>query len=81
MSFGINSHFKFRRQALPSSSFFLYPHINCGIENKLVPLNELSHKSLYFSKVLRPEKLAAHLFEVDEDVEKDEVSPPIQNFI
>lgn len=25
------------------------------------------------SKVLRPEKLAAHLFEVDEDVEKDEV--------
>jgi len=29
------------------------------------------------SKVLRPEKLAAHLFEVDEDVEKDEVSPPM----
>lgn len=27
----------------------------------------------------RPEKLAAHLFEVDEDVEKDEVSPPIPN--
>lgn len=27
-----------------------------------------------FSKVLRPEKLAPHLFEVDEDVEKDEVS-------
>lgn len=27
--------------------------------------------------MLRPEKLAAHLFEVDEDVEKDEVSPPI----
>lgn len=36
---------------------------------------------LHFSKVLRPEKLAAHLFEVDEDVEKDEVSPPIQDFI
>lgn len=30
-----------------------------------------------FSKVLRPEKLAPHLFEVDEDVEKDEVSHPI----
>lgn len=30
-----------------------------------------------FSKVLRPEKLAPHLFEVDEDVEKDEVSRPI----
>lgn len=28
-----------------------------------------------FSKAVRPEKLAAHLFEVDEDVEKDEVSP------
>lgn len=26
------------------------------------------------SKVSRPEKLAVHLFEVDEDVEKDEVS-------
>lgn len=26
-----------------------------------------------FSKVLRPEKLVAHVFEVDEDVEKDEV--------
>lgn len=31
-----------------------------------------------FSKVLRPDKLAAHLFEVDEDVEKDEVSQLIQ---
>uniref|UniRef100_A0A7N6A1K3 Dedicator of cytokinesis 9b n=1 Tax=Anabas testudineus TaxID=64144 RepID=A0A7N6A1K3_ANATE len=28
------------------------------------------------NKVLRPEKLATHLFEVDEDVEKDEVRPP-----
>lgn len=27
------------------------------------------------SKALRTEKLAAHLFEVDEDVEKDEVGP------
>lgn len=29
------------------------------------------------SKVLRPEKLAAHLFEVDEDVEKDEVGTAV----
>lgn len=35
--------------------------------------------TLSFSKVLRPEKLAAHLFEVDEDVEKDEVSQLIEN--
>lgn len=33
------------------------------------------------SKVLRPEKLAPHLFEVDEDVEKDEVSLRVTNFI
>lgn len=33
-----------------------------------------------FSKVVRPEKLAAHLFEVDEDVEKDEVSPKVTKF-
>lgn len=29
--------------------------------------------------MLRPEKLAAHLFEVDEDVEKDEVGPPVHD--
>lgn len=34
-----------------------------------------------FSKVLRPEKLAPHLFEVDEDVEKDEVSRPITSTV
>lgn len=27
------------------------------------------------SKVSRPDKLAVHVFEVDEDVDKDEVSP------
>lgn len=27
-----------------------------------------------FSKVSRPDKLAVHVFEVDEDVDKDEVS-------
>lgn len=37
------------------------------------------HSLCAFSKVLRPEKLAAHLFEVDEDVEKDEVSQLIKN--
>lgn len=33
------------------------------------------------SKVLRPEKLAAHVFEVDEDVEKDEVHPLTLNYL
>lgn len=37
------------------------------------------HSLCAFSKVLRPEKLAAHLFEVDEDVEKDEVSQLVKN--
>lgn len=32
-----------------------------------------------FSKVLRPEKLADHVFEVDEDVEKDEVNQLFTN--
>lgn len=39
---------------------------------------------LYFdSKVSRPDKLAVHVFEVDEDVDKDEVSlhvGPLQTF-
>lgn len=30
--------------------------------------------SLFYSKVSRPDKLAVHVFEVDEDVDKDEVS-------
>lgn len=34
-----------------------------------------------FSKVSRPEKLAAHLFEVDKDVEKDEVGPLNPKFL
>lgn len=30
--------------------------------------------SYFYSKVSRPDKLAVHVFEVDEDVDKDEVS-------
>lgn len=49
---------------------------------KLVSRSEQRLKlNCTFSKVLRPEKLAPQLFEVDEDVEKDEVSPSVTNFL
>lgn len=32
------------------------------------------HILVFYSKVSRPDKLAVHVFEVDEDVDKDEVS-------
>lgn len=34
-----------------------------------------------YSKVSRPEKLPVHVFEVDEDVDKDEVSLLVKNLI
>lgn len=36
-----------------------------------MPVNE---DWFFYSKVSRPDKLAVHVFEVDEDVDKDEVS-------
>lgn len=36
-----------------------------------MPVNE---NWLFHSKASRPDKLAVHIFEVDEDVDKDEVS-------
>lgn len=36
-----------------------------------MPFNKIK---FFFSKVSRPDKLAVHVFEVDEDVDKDEVS-------
>ena len=33
----------------------------------------VNNDSLFYSKVSRPDKLAVHVFEVDEEVDKDEV--------
>lgn len=34
----------------------------------------VTENELFYSKASRPDKLAVHVFEVDEDVDKDEVS-------
>lgn len=50
-----------RKQIIPIQSFYCNP-VNSPL---MCVLN---------SKVSRPDKLAVHVFEVDEDVDKDEVS-------
>lgn len=45
------------------------------------PLNKSLCIHPLYSKVSRPDKLAVHVFEVDEDVDKDEVSFVFHYFV
>lgn len=47
----------------------------------LRPLNKSFCMHPLYSKVSRPDKLAVHVFEVDEDVDKDEVSFVLHYFV
>lgn len=40
----------------------------------VIHTTDVNENCFFYSKVSRPDKLAVHVFEVDEDVDKDEVS-------
>lgn len=40
----------------------------------VIHATDVNENCFFYSKVSRPDKLAVHVFEVDEDVDKDEVS-------